>query len=441
MIKKILLSFAIFGFVFSSPILASAQSFTNLKTQLFDLGNKIENFKINNKAEVLGASSSDLPVVKLTISKHEVEYGESVTLSWSVENATKCSVPNTSTNSQWSGEKNPISGNQVITNIVAFHYFDLNCINDKGSAGDSKYVQVKSQKPIIYIQTTPEIIRPNESTTIKWKVVSPSGFTTTSCSPLAVNTNDAWLTPYSKNPVEGSQIINNILTTTTFGMFCKGTGGFSEIASATVRVEEKIPSILFSANPNEVLYLGSSLLSWKTENTTSCTASSDWTGIKSLTGTQIIAGIKNDKKFTITCIGYHPDLKVSKTVTVKVKKGDDPKDPNPDFPNDPKDGSGRIVNDTVKNTAPVNTCSTFTFKKNLSYGAKDSKSSRDVAFMQSVLVDEGLLSSKDATGVFYSKTQVALRNFQKRYSLSQTGKLDTKTADKLNSLFNQYCSQ
>ena len=60
--------------------------------------------------------------------------------------------------------------------------------------------------------------------------------------------------------------------------------------------------------------------------------------------------------------------------------------------------------------------------------------------MQSVLVDEGLLSSKEATGKFYSVTQTALKKFQKKYGLSQNGTADEKTRTKLNELYKFYCS-
>ena len=78
---------------------------------------------------------------------------------------------------------------------------------------------------------------------------------------------------------------------------------------------------------------------------------------------------------------------ISKTVKVKVIKPDD-KDKTPTEPV-PTGGS----NTNIVSNSNNNICS-FTFTKDLAYGSTDSVKNKDVSLMQSVLVDEGLLSAK-----------------------------------------------
>ncbi len=338
MIKKILLSLAMFGFVFGSPILANAQSFTNLKAQLFDLSDKLENFKkVESKGEVLGVTSSY--DISFTASPVQIKPGELVTLTWKTDGAISCNGTSSPNLPIW----NSISSKSLVTGFFLYQ-------------------------------------------------------------------------------------------TQTFNLSCIWPEGVVKTASVTVIVVDKF----FKANPTKVPYLGSTKLDWNMTNTwqivgsgqKDCRASGDWAGEKVLKGSQLISGIKTDKIFNLECVDVLTGATIQGVVKVEVIN-----------PNDKDKAEVVSIPDDTKitTTTDSNTCS-FTFKKALAYGSKDSKSARDVALMQSVLVDEGLLSSKDATGVFYAKTQTALKNFQKRYNLSQTGKLDTKTADKMNTLFAQYCA-
>lgn len=358
MIKKVLLSLAMFGFVFGSPILASAQSFTNLKVQLLDLKDKLDNYKVENRGEVLGATAGSPEITKF-------------------------------------------EGNVSLIPSVPY---DL---------------------------------------TLTWESIN-----TDECQWISVGGDEAayyqWPVPLYKD-LNGSQTITKMLSSAQFGLLCRQSDGTLNGKVSRKDIDVKFKPILdFKASPTTVPYLGSSTLTWDSnvnlpfdQKDNYCNASGDWSGVKDVSGSFVVSGIKSDKTFKLDCFakrsGYY-----SKSVTVKVITDKTPtEDPGPN----PKtgDGSTKIIPVTNTNTDSKNSC-TFTFKKILSYGSKDSKSSRDVALMQAVLVDETLLAKEDATGVFYIKTQTALKKFQKKYNLSQTGKLDTKTADKLNTLFNQYCT-
>lgn len=350
MMKKILLSFALFGVVLSSPSLANAQSFTSLKAQLFELNQKMENFKLENTAAVLGAVSTQ-PKVTLTASPSLLPYSAtgSTTLTWTSTGATSCS---------WGGD-------------------DM--------------------------------------------------------------ADDQWRLPKDKG-IQGSKVINNLTWAGYwFKINCEGPEGY---ASAEVRVEF-VPDIQFSASPTTVNSLGNTVLTWKADKVAqlgrnpACKASGSWSGNKSSSGSQVISRLKSDQTFTLIC--YSASGKAySKTIKVKVTK------PESQIP-----VSGAkldvVVSDTVVDDASVISVSSsgacaFTFKKALSFGSRDSKTSKEVALLQSILVDEGLLPVKDTTGVFYSRTEAALKKFQQKYQLSQTGRLDTQTMQKMNESFAQYCT-
>lgn len=435
MIKKILLSLALLGFIFGSPILANAQSFTSLKAQLFDLSDKLENFKKvegNTKVngEVLGASS--LFITSFTATPSVVAVGGTSTISWTTENVTSCTAfTEVAENNDWKGSK-PISGTQVLQNITIYESYHLMCIGNDGSENWAQlYIYLESNLPDITFTATPNKIPYGGSTTLNWKLNNPTLFSECTSGGRSYSVDDggrSWDTPYNKG-LSGSQVINNLTGTSSFGLYCKNfAGGKSVFVNIDIAVK---PKIEITANPIIVEYGGSTKLNWTTSNAANCKGEGDWSGHKIHGGSQVISSIKNDKTFILTCASYYGGS-YSQSVKVKVKVIN---------PNDKDKAEVVSVPDDTKitTTTDSNTCS-FTFKKALAYGSKDSKSSRDVALMQSVLVDEGLLSAKEATGVFYAKTQTALKNFQKRYNLSQTGKLDTKTADKMNTLFAQYCA-
>lgn len=449
MIKKILLSFALFGFVFGSPILANAQSFTNLKVQLFDLSDKLENFKkVEGNGEVLGATSTTGGYLRVSLwasKEYNIEPSDSVEVRWYVDEdiakPTSCvgKAVNGFVNS-WNGSKafTPEGyKTQILTNITNSDILQLTCVFADNYTETSQFnLLIKADTPastakpeiISFISDTYDMPYIPYDLKLSWESKNA-----TQCEWITVGGDPSahaqWPHPLNKT-LKGNQTITNVRYDTQFGLICRNEQNNSFIRKdISVNFNAKLN---FQANTITVPYLGNATLSWESNMRFPdiCKASGDWSGNKNYNGSQVISAIKNDKTFTLTCKHPLTGSPISKTVKVKVIN-----------PNDKDKAEVVSIPDDTKitTTTDSNTCS-FTFKKALAYGSKDSKSAKDVALMQSVLVDEGLLSSKDATGVFYAKTQTALKNFQKRYNLSQTGKLDTKTADKMNTLFAQYCA-
>ncbi|MFA7285875.1 MAG: peptidoglycan-binding domain-containing protein [Candidatus Paceibacterota bacterium] len=380
MFKKFVFSLFLVGMLVG-PLTTNASTFTSLKAQLEYISNQIANFSSDVRGEVLGATSS--ATVAFTPTPSSIPYNGSVTLTWTSTNAARCAA---------------------------------------GGYGT----------PVGY----------------------PEG--------------EAWMTPYEKG-TSGSQTISNLKVSTRFYIWCFDYTGEGVQAEAIVNVETRIPTVELTADPIVVNYGGSTKLSWTTRNTTyPCIASGGWSGNQANGGSVVINNITQTTVFTLTCTGYLPVMSATSSVTVHVKdtanwcyyptpKKDCSYIKGPNY--NPATNCGMILdcklNDkiVVESSKPTTTgtnsvlpssykvenfCS-FTFAKNLAYGNVDTKTSKDVSYLQSVLVDEKLLPSSAATGKFYAQTRTALANFQKRYKLAQTGKVDANTRIKLNSLFQTYC--
>ncbi len=454
MIKKILLSLAMFGFVFGSPILANAASFTNLKAQLFDLSSKIESFKkVDNKGEVLGASSTSGGYLRISLwasKEYNVEPSDSVEVRWYIhEDIAKPTFCNGNAVNgfvvAWNGPKafTPEGyKTQTLTNITKSDILQLTCTfadNYTETAQFNLLIKADTPSPTAKPEILSFVSDVYDIPYIPYDLkLSWDSKNATSCEWITVGGDpsafEQWPFPLNKG-LKGNQTIKNVRYSAQFGLICRNEQNNSFIRkdidiSFNAKVDLNADSVL-------VPYLGSTKLTWESNMRFSniCTASGDWSGNKNYIGSQVISGIKNDKTFTLTCKHPVSNSLISKTVKVKVIKPDD-KDKTPTEPV-PTGGNNTNI---VSNSNTNNICS-FTFTKDLAYGSSDSVKNKDVSLMQSVLVDEGLLSSKDATGKFYSVTQTALKKFQKKYGLSQTGKVDQKTRIKLNELFPIYCNQ
>ncbi|MBE9516069.1 MAG: fibronectin type III domain-containing protein, partial [Proteobacteria bacterium] len=63
------------------------------------------------------------------------------------------------------------------------------------------------------------------------------------------------------------------------------------------------PVVSLSASPTSVAFNGSSTLSWNSFNASSCSASGDWSGSKSTSGSANLTGLTANGNYTLTCTG------------------------------------------------------------------------------------------------------------------------------------------
>jgi hypothetical protein len=145
--------------------------------------------------------------------------------------------------------------------------------------------------PVVTLSASPSTIDQGQSTTLSW----------TSSDASSCTASGAW---------SGSVVTNGSATveptvTSTYTMTCNGAGGTAS-ASATVTVNETPavlqPTVNLTASPSSVARGGSITLSWSSTDTTSCTASDNWSGSKATSGSETIK-LNDPATFTLSCSG------------------------------------------------------------------------------------------------------------------------------------------
>jgi hypothetical protein len=146
--------------------------------------------------------------------------------------------------------------------------------------------------PTVNISASPSSLPYDGSTTLNW-----SSDNTSDCT-----ASGDWS---GSKVVSGSQTISALTTNSSFSLFCSGPGGsVSDSVSITVAAPPvPTPTLSFSTNLVTVSQNGSTTLSWNTTDVTSCTATGDWSGSKSASGSETINSITTNSQFTLTCSG------------------------------------------------------------------------------------------------------------------------------------------
>ena len=98
-----------------------------------------------------------------------------------------------------------------------------------------------------------------------------------------------------------------------------GGGGGSESSNLDQTVTINPVINIFTSSSDSIAVSNSVDLTWTTTNTVSCSASGDWNGSKSLSGSEnlILSDVKT-YTFTLTCRGEDPQNIISKSIDVEV---------------------------------------------------------------------------------------------------------------------------
>jgi hypothetical protein len=98
-----------------------------------------------------------------------------------------------------------------------------------------------------------------------------------------------------------------------------GGGGGSESSDLDQTVTINPVINIFTSSSDSIAVSSSVDLTWSTTNTVSCSASGDWNGSKSLSGSEnlILSDVKT-YTFTLTCRGEDPQNIISKSIDVEV---------------------------------------------------------------------------------------------------------------------------
>ena len=233
-----------------------------------------------------------------------IPYNTYAVLSWTSSNANYCYA-----SGDWSGTKS-ISGSESTGNLTSSKTYTLTCYGLAGFTSDNVTVYVTSPTFSVSLSASPS-----------------SG-----CTPLsnvsltALVSGDAVgnITYFFDCTSDGiwEKIYTTSLTSYTASNLCYFS--FPGDYFAKVRVERgdqltentalvrvyncnSLPEVDIKANGSDgsitIPYGGSVTLSWSSVNANYCTASGNWLGSKSLSGSQTIINLTSSKTYTITCSG------------------------------------------------------------------------------------------------------------------------------------------
>ena len=166
----------------------------------------------------------------------------------------------------------------------------------------SNQVVVTHPAPLVTLAASPASISSNGSSTLTW----------TASNADQCNATGGW---HGQVATSGRWSTGNLSNTTEYELTCKGPGGFAT-QSATVTVSAPFPVVTLQAIPSSLRPGGSSVLTWSSQNTTSCTASDGWSGTKAVSGSQSTGPLKADSTYMLRCTGSGGSAFQTATVSV-----------------------------------------------------------------------------------------------------------------------------
>ncbi|MFK8030998.1 MAG: choice-of-anchor U domain-containing protein [Gammaproteobacteria bacterium] len=242
----------------------------------------------------VGGSSSEtvsvevrpaIPTVSITAAPLSVAFDGQTNLSWTSESADSCIA-----SGAWSGAVGT-SGQAVSTgSLSSDSTFTITCTGSGGSASDSVVVSVAAAgSPSVSFVTTLQTVAAGGSTTLIWSSANTD---------LCVASGD-WSGSLG---VSGSQSVGPLNADSTFVLTCTGNGGD---ASQTLTVPIIVPAanVSISAAPAEVSYDGSTVLTWTTDNASSCEAFGNWSGVQALNGSLTVSNLTSSSTYALFCEG------------------------------------------------------------------------------------------------------------------------------------------
>ena len=236
--------------------------------------------QVNLPTVDIKANGSDGPIT--------IAYNSAAVLSWTSANATSCNA-----SGSWTGSKT-LSGSESTGNLTSARTYTINCQNSSGSASDSVTVNVQSDSGIsVTLTANPTVVNQGGSSTLSWTSVNAA---------FCYADGGSW--GGNKSIPSGSEVINNLQSTRTFGITCVNSQGQSAHADATVTVTQIgiTPSVTIYASPNPVQSGSQSRLFWNSSNAVSCQASGGpWSGTKNINGDEYTQALYNATTFSITC--------------------------------------------------------------------------------------------------------------------------------------------
>src|SRR3989338_6909277 len=242
---------------------------------------------------------SPVPSCVISANPNSVQHGGSSTLTWSSKNATSASI-----NQGIGGVA--LAGSTVVSNLTSTKTYTMTVTGPGGTANCQTTITVQQQEaPSCTLTTNLSSIQYGGSFTLSW---SSSNATSASLNQGIGSVG-----------VNGTYVVSNLFTTTTYTLTVTGPGGTANCQTfVTVQQQPDAPSCTISANPNSVQHGGSSTLNWSSSNATSATLSSY--GSVSLNGSQTVNNITSNSTYTLTVTGPGVTANCQTTITVQQQQ-------------------------------------------------------------------------------------------------------------------------
>ena len=230
------------------------------------------------------------PTLEFTASPATVAAGSAATLTWTAANADTCVA-----SGGWAGSK-ATSGSQGTGNLANATTYTLACTGAGGSVTRSATVAVTADPPpppapTVTLSANPASILSGGASTLTWSSTNASSCTA----------SGGWS---GSKATSGTQSTGTLGATTSYTLTCTGSGGsVGKTVAVTVSVPLPPPTVSLAASPASIASGGASTLTWSSSNATGCTASGDWSGSKTTSGTQSTGSLTSSKSYTLTCNG------------------------------------------------------------------------------------------------------------------------------------------
>ncbi len=257
----------------------------------------------------------NLPIVSLSSNPvGPVTPGTAVTLTWAVTNTPSSCIAT----GDWTGAKATGGGSQAMgaLNTIKSYTYTISCSNSTGSTIDTAVIQVLPNAPVVSLSVSPNSIFVGGTAIVTWSATN----TPTSCT-----ASGDWTGAKAASGSAGTGALNTAKTY-LYSLSCTNAGGtgFANNVALSVTVPPA-PVVSLSANPISITTGGSSTLTWSaTNNPTSCTASGDWTGAKSASGTQNTGALTTVKTYSYSLVCSNAGGSNTANTTVNVASGTAP---------------------------------------------------------------------------------------------------------------------
>ncbi len=172
--------------------------------------------------------------------------------------------------------------------------------------------------PGVTLNADPAVVVSGNSTTLHW----------TSTGADSCVASGGWS---GSRALNGSMQSGVLSADTRFTLTCSNaSGSASAQADVTIQMPVPPPSVDLQASPGAVGPGGFSTLSWMSSNASACSASGDWSGSRTLIGSQQVGPLTTDSTFILSCTGSGGSGMDTVQVAVNAPPPPPPGDPPPE---------------------------------------------------------------------------------------------------------------